>query len=663
MIRGAFVKPFAAVVGAIALSCQSGNVWPAEGSAPPPTGQTPSSSADTQLQTITIQGTRNARELKRQAHRFVTSEVFQLQDESLMRWSTPICPEAQGLPATFNDFLQTRIAQIARSARAPVAGKDCAANFYVYATSNPEGLLKKLWAANPGMFYTQHGLGGAENFVRSRRPVRVWYNTQLQCLGAHSAGASIQMKGLTGAMGMSGGQAAASPVDTTSSSFCSGDDTRLSYSAVNSIASVYIVVDINQMKDITTIQLADYVAMIGLAKVRPAADPGAVPTILRLFQDSKRPARGLSEWDQALLYSLYNTRQSNVLQTSEMEKTMINRITREPDVGDVSSQAAIPLWANELVPQRDAKAGYWFRVEAEQGNPAAEYDQGLVELLAQGVQQDYVLAAQWFRKAAEQGHVDAQYNLGTMYEEGEGVQQDYAQAAHWFRKAAEQGNVNAQSRLGSAYADGQGVPQDSAQAARWFRKAAAQGDIPAQNNLGAMYTEGDGVPQDYAQAVRWYDAAAEEGNTAAQYNLGVMYLLGQGVPQNYANAAQWFRKAAEKGDANAQSSLGLEYAQGRGVPRDYAQAAQWFQKAAEQGNADAQFFLGSMYNRGLGVQRNEVMAYKWWMVAKADSGSNEDAYDRSLYKMKMSASHITTDEMALANREASEWLAAHQSAR
>jgi TPR repeat protein len=661
MIRGALVKPFAAVVGAIALSCQSGNVWSAEGSVPPSTSQTSSSSAATQLQTVTIQGKRNARELKRQVHRFVTSEVFKPPDESLVRWNTPICPAVQGLPATFNEFLQARIAQIALSARAPVAGKDCVANFYVYATSRPDVLLKKLWAANPQMYDTQHGLGGAESFVRSRRPVRVWYNTQLQCRGAHSAGASIEMRGATAATG--NGQPAASPVDTTSSSFCSGGDTRLSYSAVNSISSVYIVVDINQMKDITTIQLADYVAMIGLADVRPGADPGAVPTILRLFQDSKRPPRGLSEWDQALLYSLYNTSQSNVVQTSEMEKTVINRITRQPDAGDISSQAAIPLWANELVPQHDAKAGYWFRVDAEQGNPAAEYDQGLVELLGQGVPQDYVKAAQWFRKAAEQGHVDAQYNLGVMYALGEGVPQDYAQAAQWFRGPAEQGNTDAQSRLGSAYANGEGVPQDYAQAAKWYRKAAAQGDIPAQNNLGAMYTDGEGVSQDYAQAVRWYQAAAEEGSTAAQYNLGVMYLLGQGVSRDYANAAQWLRKAAEKGDANAQSSLGLAYAQGRGVPRDYAQAAQWFQKAAERGNADAQFFLGSMYNRGLGVRRNEVMAYKWWMVAKADSGSNEDAYGRSLYKMRMSASQISTDQMALAHREASEWLAAHQSAR
>lgn len=660
MIRGAFVEPFAAAVAVIALSCQAGNAWSADGAALQSRSQASSSPADTQLQTVTIKGARSARELERQVHRFVTSEVFKPPDESLMRWNTPICPLVQGLPVTFSEFLQDRIAQVADAARAPVAGKHCVPNLHVFVTPDPDSFLKKMWAVNSQMFDARNGLGGAERFLHSRRPVRVWYNAELQCRSSHSAGAEIQMKGATAGNGI--GQPA-SPVDTTSSSFCSGGGTRLSYSAVNSISSVYVVVDLNRMTDITTIQLADYVAMIGLADVRLDADPGTVPTILRLFQDSKRPPPGMSEWDQDLLYSLYNTSQSSVVQTSDMETAVIDRIARQPGAGETSAIAAIPEWADELVPQRAAKAGYWYRVGAEQGNAAAQYDQGLVELLGQGVPQDYVRAAQWFRKAAEQGHVKAQYDLGVMYALGEGVPQDYAQAAQWFRKAAQQGNLDAQSRLGSAYASGEGVPQDYAQAAQWYRLAAAQGDIAAQNNLGAMYADGQGVPQDYARAVHWYETAAEEGNTAAQYNVGVMYLLGQGVPRDYANSAQWFRKAAAQGDANAQSSLGLAYAQGRGVPRDYAQAAQWFRKAAEQGNPEAQFFLGSMYNRGFGVPRDEVTAYKWWLVAKADSGSDEDAYGRALYKMRVSVSRINADQMALAHREASDWLAAHQAAR
>lgn len=511
---------------------------------------------------------------------FVTAEVFQLPGEPIMRWDTPVCPFVQGLPTQFNDFVQDRIAQIAASAHAPVAGKQCEPTLYVFATSSPDRLVASLLQQNPRMFASGNGMGGGANFVHSQRPVRVWYDTESKCRHV-TASVPLTAKG----------PGPGSRIDDMSGNMCSDADTRLSYAATNSVSFVYIVVDMNRVKDITTRQLADYVAMIGLAHVRLDADAGAAPTILRLFQDPRHPLEGMSAWDQALLRSLYTTDQSSTAQISDMEADVMQVVAgarRPEESATASSEAAIPAWANEVVPQRTANTPYWYRVGAEQGNAAAQYD------------------------------------LGVMYALGQGVSQDYAQAAQWFRKAAEQGNAAAQSRLGSAYANGQGVPQD------------------------------------YAQAVRWYRMAAEQGNTAGQYDLGVMYLLGRGVAQDYTNAAQWFRKAAEGGDVNAQRNLGLAYVKGRGLPRDYAQGALWFRKAAEQGDADSQFYLGNMFGSGLGVQRDDVQAYEWWMLAKADSASSDDTYGRSVFKMKMAASRLTSDQMMRAQQEASAWLAAHR---
>jgi len=42
----------------------------------------------------------------------------------------------------------------------------------------------------------------------------------------------------------------------------------------------------------------------------------------------------------------------------------------------------------------------------------------------------------WFRLAADQGYAAAQYNLGTMYGTGTGVPQDYVQAHMWMNLAA-----------------------------------------------------------------------------------------------------------------------------------------------------------------------------------------------------------------------------------
>ncbi|MGH8318656.1 MAG: tetratricopeptide repeat protein [Steroidobacteraceae bacterium] len=505
----------------------------------------------------------------------MTSVVVQPMDESLMRWDTPVCAVVQGLPRMFDEFIQARISQIALSAGAPLAGKSCSPNFYVFSSPHPDQLLKNLLAHNPGMYDSQSGLGAVEDFLHSRHPVRVWYNSKPGCPGAISGSGPA-------------------PFKLRCSDSLDSINLHLSYGDVRSISAAFIVVDMNRMKKITTRELTDYVAMVGLADVRLDADAGAVPTILRLFQNPTRPPQGLSAWDRALLYSLYNTSQSSTLQMSQMEMTVTNRITRPRNLDDTpsrSSNSAIPVWANELLPPPDAKASYWVRIAAEQGIATAQYDQGVRYVLGQGVPRDYAKAAQWFRKAAEQGYADAQLNLGGLYNAGHGVPQDYAKAAEWFSKAAEQGNANAQSSLGVAYANGQGVSQD------------------------------------------------------------------------YAKAIQWYHMAAEQGDANAQRSLGSAYASGQGVPKDYAKAAQWFRKAAVQGDANAQFYLGELYNSGRGVPRDSVRAYKWWILANADSSSSDDVYNWSLSEMKESASQMKPDQLAHAHREASEWLAAHRSAR
>jgi hypothetical protein len=66
-------------------------------------------------------------------------------------------------------------------------------------------------------------------------------------------------------------------------------------------------------------------ALAARAPLRTDTDGGGVPTILRLFRDPK-PPDGLTPWDRALLYSLYNTSQSGKLQLIDMEVTMVKRI-------------------------------------------------------------------------------------------------------------------------------------------------------------------------------------------------------------------------------------------------------------------------------------------------------------------------------------------------
>jgi hypothetical protein len=62
---------------------------------------------------------------------------------------------------------------------------------------------------------------------------------------------------------------------------------------------------------------------------------------------------------------------------------------------------------------------------------------------------DYVGAAKEWRPLAEEGDPIAQFNLGLLYLDGHGVPQSPMEAANWFRRAAEQDYTQAQHNLGA----------------------------------------------------------------------------------------------------------------------------------------------------------------------------------------------------------------------
>ena len=66
----------------------------------------------------------------------------------------------------------------------------------------------------------------------------------------------------------------------------------------------------------------------------------------------------------------------------------------------------------------------------------------------------------WYVRAAKQGNPAAQFNLGLMYDIGEGVTPDYKRAIKWYRLAAKLNNAQAQFNLGQLYESGERVTQD-----------------------------------------------------------------------------------------------------------------------------------------------------------------------------------------------------------
>jgi hypothetical protein len=244
----------------------------------------PVSSGKGPLDTVTVEGQRERKEVEREVNEFVLAVAVRSLHDSLSRWNTPVCPLVAGLPKEQGEFVLARLSQIAREAKAPLAGEHCKANFYIVVTPQPEVLLKKWQARDRRMFDTRNGMGHVRRFLDDPRAVRVWYNVGF----ASTDGKPITSDSLAGALvGTAFGmnlQLASIPTNTVSMA------TRLSYSAVRSLSSVIVVVDANHVQELSFGQLADYVGMVGLAEVNQDAEVGPVPTILRLSSEPRSAA-------------------------------------------------------------------------------------------------------------------------------------------------------------------------------------------------------------------------------------------------------------------------------------------------------------------------------------------------------------------------------------
>jgi len=121
------------------------------------------------------------------------------------------------------------------------------------------------------------------------------------------------------------------------------------------------------------------------------------------------------------------------------------------------------------------RAAEIWKVEAENGDPAAQRNLGLLYLAGQGVPKNARRAADWFAKAAEQGFGPAAANLANLYLRGEGVDRDLDRSFEYLRIAADGGLAEAQHNLGIYYEHGVGTNKDEDAALFWYRRAASGG--------------------------------------------------------------------------------------------------------------------------------------------------------------------------------------------
>ena len=264
-----------------------------------------SASAQTSLEGVAVESTHRNPRINPQVSEFVSSIAMPIQHESMARWSVHLCVFAAGLLDKEGDFVERRIADVAREAGIPVEPAGCAANFVVVVTSDPEGFLRDWWSEEPKLFTHERGVGGVERMIRTDRPVRVWHNAcNAPPALARNYRLNVEWDCNTGTLG-----------------------SRITRAAVRSIYSAIVVVDFRRIEGLTWGQVADYVAMVGLAQLRADAETGTVPTILSLFEDGgDERAKALTVWDQAFLKSVYASREGSVTELAQIKLKMTEEL-------------------------------------------------------------------------------------------------------------------------------------------------------------------------------------------------------------------------------------------------------------------------------------------------------------------------------------------------
>ena len=170
-------------------------------------------------------------------------------------------------------------------------------------TSDPEGVIKAWSKRDVRMFGDETDQGGTKiREFNASSPIRVWYNTEYYKLDGTPLGST---EGRTNQ---------------------SARATRLEVNNYRALSSVMAIVDARRMKGVSFGQVAAYVAMIGLAQLRPEANVSEAPSILNLFAGSGKAPPGLTSWDESFLKALYDTRITDRAQLAAIKTAMVQDV-------------------------------------------------------------------------------------------------------------------------------------------------------------------------------------------------------------------------------------------------------------------------------------------------------------------------------------------------
>jgi TPR repeat protein len=231
----------------------------------------------------------------------------------------------------------------------------------------------------------------------------------------------------------------------------------------------------------------------------------------------------------ALIESAFDSRRDGSNETAKTVKELLERLKNvEQAIEAIRKQTANfgnkPDQKDEQENDEELLAKY--RASAERGESWGQHNLGVVYSNGRLVPKDKARAGYWYRKAADQGDIAAMQYLADLLSQGNGVAQDYPEAVRLYEVVANSGHTYtamAEHSLGNIYSEGHGVIRDYARAVEYWRKAAEHGwaSLAATALAGLYKRGGEGFPSNFEEAYFWSYVAvsANEPKEVSQYRI------------------------------------------------------------------------------------------------------------------------------------------------
>jgi hypothetical protein len=284
--------------------------------------QTQASPGAADLGEITVDG----RRLEDMTRDFVREIGAPSRNRGLARWREGVCVGVANLQPELSQYIVDRVSTVARDVGLRAGAPGCTPSVLVVAVSDANAFTPQFVAMRPRLFRVggagmDRGGAALEQFKTNDLPVRWWIVTapvddDTGQLATRTPGMLIGDQD----SGAEGNVMLFAPNTKTRQA------SRLSTQIVDDTKRAFIIVDVDKLGDVSTEQLADYIAFITLAQIDPQADPSGYASILNVFDDPTQTPR-LTQWDQAYLTGLYDavrTRRNLGANASEIVASIVD---------------------------------------------------------------------------------------------------------------------------------------------------------------------------------------------------------------------------------------------------------------------------------------------------------------------------------------------------